>query len=238
MRFLKGFVLAWNMLTLIPFFKVHHFFKGINAISAMSYPLVGFLLGTLLFEASLALDGLLPQTHLHVVLFFLWVTLTGALHLDGFSDTIDGLFVKKEKALEVMKDPHTGGMGMLFSVSFLILKASSLIAFEALYLLPLILLLSRLGVVVLLYAFDYVSSGMSQLIKEELRWYHVAIALLFGFGVSAAYGLWWLFFVAVVFALFLGILFYKRYNGLSGDMYGFVIEVSEVFLLNVLVAAL
>ena len=45
MKTLKGFLLAFNMLSIIPFFKVHDFYKGINGYAVMFYPLVGFILG-------------------------------------------------------------------------------------------------------------------------------------------------------------------------------------------------
>jgi len=131
----KGFALAVSMLTSIPFFKVHDFNKGINGYAVMTYPLVGFFLGLILYGTYLLLDTHFADLHLGIIIFALWIVLTGALHLDGLSDTIDGLFVSKERAIEVMKDPNTGGMGMIFTVTFLILKASSLAVFEAFYLL-------------------------------------------------------------------------------------------------------
>ncbi len=145
MRILKAFALAFNMLSIIPFFKVHDFFKGINGLSAAFYPLVGFILGLMLWGIHSTLEGSIPTVHLSVIIFTLWILLTGALHLDGFSDSVDGLFVKREKALEVMKDSHVGGMGMIFTLVFLALKLSSVIHFEAFYLLPVILMYSRLN---------------------------------------------------------------------------------------------
>jgi len=155
MRLLKGFALAFNMLSIIPFFRVHDFFKGINGYSAMFYPLVGFILGSFLWATHYALDDYVPTTHLAVIIFALWVLITGALHLDGLSDTIDGLFVNREKALEVMKDSHVGGMGMIFTLVFLTLKVSSLIHFDAFYLLPVILMFSRLNATLGIYFYNY-----------------------------------------------------------------------------------
>ena len=115
--------------------------------------------------------------HLGIIIFGLWVLLTGALHLDGFSDTIDGLYVSKEKALEVMKDPHTGGMGMILTVTFLILKASSLASLEAFYLLPVILMLSRLNAVLAIYFYPYINpNGMATLAKQEFKKSQILIA--------------------------------------------------------------
>ncbi len=237
MKYLKAFALAWNMLTIIPLFKVHDFFKGINGISAMFYPLIGFILGMLLYGAYSGLSVVFPPVHAAVATFVLWVVLTGALHLDGFSDCIDGFFVPKEKALAVMKDSHVGGMGMILSVVFILFKASSLIFLNDLLFLPLILALARLNAVIVIYLFPYISSGVGRLIKEELTFLHVAFALLYVGVWSFFMNSLWLVPLSLFFAISLAAFFQKRYGGLNGDMYGFIIETSELFLLNTLIVA-
>ena len=230
-NFFKGFALAVSMLTSIPFFKVHDFNKGINGYAVMFYPLVGFLLGLILYGTYALLDGRLPDLHLGIIIFILWVILTGALHLDGFNDTIDGLFVPKERALEVMKDPNTGGMGMIFTVTILILKASSLAVFEAFYLLPLVLLLSRFNAVLAIYLFPYISqNGMGALAKAELKGSQVLIALIYVAILS--YSILWLFALGLLVLFVIKTFFIRRYGGFSGDIYGFTIEVTELILLN------
>ena len=219
------------MMTSIPFFKVHDFNKGINGYAVLFYPLVGFLLGLILYGVYSLLDGHIPALHLGIIIFALWVILTGALHLDGFSDTVDGLFVSKERAIEVMKDPNTGGMGMIFTVTFLILKASSLAVFDAFYLLPVVLLLSRFNVVLAIYIFPYISkNGMGTLAKEELKSSQVFTALMYVTILSiSSLGL----FLLSLFVLFLiKTFFVRRYGGFTGDIYGFSIEVTELILLN------
>lgn len=232
MKFFKGFALAFSMLTIVPFFRVHDFFKGINGYAVLSYPLVGAILGFVLWGAGVLLSPYLPPLHLGVLLFGIWVLLTGALHLDGFADTVDGLFVAKERALEVMKDPHVGAMGMLFSGVFLLLKASALAHVEALYLLPLVLMLSRFNASLAIYFFPYVSkNGMSTLAKEEFT----RSQLLFTSLYVLAFGMW-LSWVLVVVALFVllacSFFFMRRYGGFSGDIYGFLIETTELVLLH------
>ena len=91
-----GFALAFSMLTTLPLFRVNEFYKGINGYAVMFYPLVGLILGLFLYGVALLLTDVVPQFHLAVLLLTLWVVLTGALHLDGFADTIDGFFVPKE----------------------------------------------------------------------------------------------------------------------------------------------
>ncbi|MBW6488334.1 adenosylcobinamide-GDP ribazoletransferase [Sulfurimonas sp.] len=230
----KGFALAISMLTTVPFFKIHDFYKGINGYAVMFYPLVGFVLGAVLWGVHELLNPFVTSTHLGIIIFALWVLLTGALHLDGFSDTVDGLYAPKERALEVMKDAHIGGMGMIIGVTFLILKASSLAHFELFYLLPLILMLSRLNAVLAIYFYPYISkSGMGTLAKEELTKSQMLIALFYSFLIVLLYSKL-LLLVSILLVLFvIKSIFVKRYGGFTGDIYGFCIEVSELVLLNI-----
>jgi len=238
-KIFDGFGLAVSMLSVVPFFKVHHFYKGINGYSVMFYPLVGALLGGLLYGFYMLCTLVFPQTHSVVLVFGAWVVLTGALHLDGLSDTIDGLFVAKEKALDVMKDSHVGGMGMIFSGVFLLLKLSSLLALSDMFYIIPVMMLSRFGAVIALYHFPYVhKNGMGALAKEELTPLHYALA----FGSVLLLSI--VLHVSTLFLLTYGVIyllaqaFIRRYGGLSGDMYGFMIEVSELLLLNAVIAGL
>lgn len=235
MSYFKAFALAFNMFTIFPLFKIHNFEDGINGKSAIFYPLIGFLIGSLLYGVYFLLQDHLPQIHLTVIIFALSIILTGALHLDGFSDTIDGLFVKKEKALEVMKDSHVGGMGMIFTSVFLIVKLSSFIYFDAFYLLPIVMMASRLNAVFSIYIFEYISSGVGALIKKELKSSYVIFTLLYSSLLAFVFGFSFCIIAALLGMLIMGSLFRARYQGLNGDIYGFIIEVTELILLNCLI---
>ena len=235
----KGFALAISMLTTVPMFKIHDFYKGINGYAVMFYPLVGFILGSILCGLHSLLNSYVDSTHLAVIIFALWILLTGALHLDGFSDTMDGLYVSKERALEVMKDPHVGGMGMIMSVTFLILKASSLATLEAFYLLPLVLMLSRLNAVLAIFFYPYISqNGMGALAKEEFTKTQMLITLFYSFLALLLYNKLLLLVSALLVLLVIKSFFIKRYGGFTGDIYGFTIEISELIILNILLFGL
>jgi cobalamin 5'-phosphate synthase/cobalamin synthase len=223
------------MMSILPFFKVHDFYKGINGNSAMFYPFVGLILGSLLFLTHYLLVGIMPTTHLAVIIFGLWVLLTGALHIDGFSDSVDGLFVKKEKALEVMKDAHVGGMGMTFTFVFLVLKLSSLVALDAFYLLPIVLMFSRLNATLAIYLYEYVSSGVGGLLKEELSLQQVLFSLVATLVMAYLFSFITAFLVALFVLIVSARFFTKRLGGLTGDVYGFIIEVTELALLNYII---
>jgi len=230
---LDGFKLALNMLSILPFFKVHSFFKGINGYAVMFYPLVGFVLGVILWVVHSLMQPYFTPSHVGIIVFGIWVLLTGALHLDGFCDTIDGLFVKKEKALEVMKDAHVGGMGMIFGVTFLILKASTLSSFDTFYLLPFILMLSRFNASLAIYLYPYISKGgIGSLAKGEFNQKQLIFISVFVLVYSIFVSI--TLFITSLLVLFITARFFnKRYGGFSGDIYGFLIETTELVLLNI-----
>lgn len=234
---LKGFALSISMFTILPFFKVHHFFKGINGYSLMFFPLVGLIIGLILLGVHSILDTHIPQAHLSIIIFILSILLSGALHLDGFADTIDGLYVAKEKALKVMSDPNIGAMGMIITASFLIIKASTFIHLESFYLLPIVFMLSRFNAVLSIYFYPYVGGGMAKLAKDEFSKKQLIIASVFVL-LLGLYLSWILTLVSIISLFVFNRFFIKRYGGLSGDMYGFNIELSELILLNIIIFGL
>lgn len=231
-----GFSLAMSMLTTIPFFKVHDFFRGINGYAVMFYPLVGFILGSILYTLSIVLGPYVPNAHLHILIFALWVILTGALHLDGLSDAIDALFVSKERALEVMKDPHVGAMGMTYTGVFLIVKASVVIAIDTLWALPLILMFARFNTVLAIYFFPYIrENGMSTLAKQEFTKGQLTASILMVLATSLLFPTGLLLLgISLLSMLLFKLWFTKRFGGFSGDLYGFMIEGTELILLHTL----
>lgn len=237
MKLLKAFALAWNFLSIFPFFKVHHFFTGINGLSAMLYPFIGFLLGCILWGFHTLLTPYLPSAHLSVILFGLWVLLTGALHLDGLSDSIDGFFVSKDKALHVMKDAHVGGMGMIFSFVFILLKLSSLLYLDLYYLLPIILMFSRLNATLAIYLYPYISDGVALLIQKELSVKHLFFACLYSLIIAFFFDALWMFYLTLGVLFVSAYIFVRRLEGLNGDNYGFIVEMTELALLNAIIVS-
>lgn len=228
----KGLTLAFAMLTTLPTFKIHTFDKGINGYAVAFYPLVGLLLGVLLWGIHTMIEPYFTKEHGGVIIFALLVVLTGALHLDGLADTVDGLFVSKERAFEVMKEPHIGAMGMIFGAVFLITKASAFSSLDSYAILPLILLLSRANASFTIYLYPYRGGGIASLAKAEFTTPLFLFAFIFALVAVALYGKWLLFIGTLLVLFATAAIFTKRYGGLSGDIYGFCIEISELLALN------
>lgn len=96
------------------------------------YPLVGGIIGALLAGLAWLLAArrvgataaLLPPA----LVLAAWAGLTGALHLDGWADCCDALFVPVPRArrLEIMKDPRLGSFGGVGLALLLLVKLAAL----------------------------------------------------------------------------------------------------------------
>ncbi|PLX98134.1 MAG: adenosylcobinamide-GDP ribazoletransferase [Desulfuromonas sp.] len=92
------------------------------------FPAVGLVLGLGLVVLNWLLDALIPRPVLDCLLILCLILATGALHLDGIADLIDGLAGGKDKqsVLHIMKDSRVGAIGVVGLVMVLLLKYLSL----------------------------------------------------------------------------------------------------------------
>lgn len=122
-------VLAVGFLTRLPTPRVREFREEDLAGSVVWFPLVGGLVGALTAVPLLVVGagGSPLLAGVSAVAVRAWVT--GALHLDGLSDTADGLGAAHRdpaRFLAVLKDPRTGVFGVVSVVVQLMLGAALL----------------------------------------------------------------------------------------------------------------
>ncbi|MBL4890077.1 MAG: adenosylcobinamide-GDP ribazoletransferase, partial [Candidatus Lindowbacteria bacterium] len=111
----SNFRSALTFLTVLPFPKTNAKPSSDTLGNTLKYyPLVGLILGLILAGTGMALLLFVPPMLTALIITVLWALLTGGLHLDGVSDTCDGLFSSRtpERSLEIMKDSHIGTMGV------------------------------------------------------------------------------------------------------------------------------
>ena len=92
--------------------------------SLLYYPLVGLLLGAMLWLVGAVFENASVPL-LAALLLTVWVALTGALHLDGLADSADawlGGFGDRERTLTIMKDPRSGPTAVVVLILLLLLK--------------------------------------------------------------------------------------------------------------------
>ena len=92
------------------------------------FPAVGLLIGLGLVVLNWALGAFLPRAVLDCLLILILIAATGALHLDGIADLLDGLAGGKDREgiLRIMKDSRVGAMGAVGLIMVLLLKYLSL----------------------------------------------------------------------------------------------------------------
>jgi len=92
--------------------------------AAMWFPVIGLGLGLIVAGAHLALRWLFPPLLSAALTVVVWATLTGGLHLDGLADCCDSLLAATtpDHRLEIMRDPRLGAFGVTGLTLFLITK--------------------------------------------------------------------------------------------------------------------
>ena len=207
------------------------------------FPLVGLLIGLILMGVRYLLAPLLPPSLADILVIAVLVVVTGALHLDGFADTIDGLAGgnDRERTLAIMKDSRIGSFAVVGLVLIVGLKAAALMEIpemlksEALIAAP---VLGRWSTVQLAAWFDYARSGYGTgqafvrctgRRESAISTLITAVILLIIFGIG---GLMPLLVIAIFTALF-GLFFKMRLGGVTGDIMGAACEMSEAVVLLV-----
>jgi adenosylcobinamide-GDP ribazoletransferase len=199
------------------------------------FPLVGAVLGLSLYGVNTLAQLIFPASVSAAITLFAWVILTRAFHLDGFMDTCDGLFggFNPERRLEIMKDSRVGAFGVAGGVLALLTQYSALSAttdfFSALILAP---TLGRWTLPLVIYFFPYArESGLGFEMKRNVRLQELIIATfitaILCFFVSNPF----LLLGSAIIAFLICFYALRLIPGLTGDVYGAVTTVVEIFVL-------
>ena len=124
----RAFLIAGRFLTRLPFPDPGLPSAAEPARGALFYPVVGLVIGALLTGSAVLLQQA-PTLAAAALLLILWVWLTGGLHLDGLADCADawvGGLGSRERTFAILKDPHTGAMGVITLVLALLAKLAAL----------------------------------------------------------------------------------------------------------------
>ncbi len=233
---MKHFQAALQFLTSLPIGKSHQF----EAHQMIRYfPLVGLLIGALTAIFDILFRWLWPVPIAGFLDLTLLILLTGALHLDGLSDTADGIFSHrtKDKILDIMKDSRVGVMGVVSLVVVLGIKWCGLSSIEAQRSL-LIFLIPGYARATSLIGFASLPYGRPEGGLGE-PFFQQPISLT---------SFWWPFLILIIPSVFLGwkglllnlffviivalslIFIKKRLGCLTGDILGAMIELTEAVL--------
>src|SRR5215207_11424164 len=131
---MRSLRIAFGLMTTLPVRLPDDWSAGDSGRASVWYPLVGLAIGAITWLVWRGALFAFPPLVAGVVTLVIWVVLTGGLHLDGLADCCDGLLASTsaERRLEIMKDPRVGAFGVIGLMLTLLLKASALTSFASL----------------------------------------------------------------------------------------------------------
>ena len=198
-------------------------------------PVTGVILGMLWLMMSLILS-LMPSvspTLRGFMMMMFTLALTGGLHLDGLMDTCDALFSHRDRQtrLKILSDTHAGSFAVMGCVAVMMSKTLLFAELSASSHIALIPVFSRLGMALLLCNMIFAKNDGLAVTLGSSRNQHDNFAFVLMFlTLSFTGGLW----VTCSFALSMiihVIICVKIFGGITGDLLGAFVEVSEIIML-------
>ena len=235
---MTSIIAAFQFLTIFPTLIKRMFTSQEMGRAVGWFPLVGVVLGFALYGVNYTANLLFPQNISAALMLFAWIAFTRFFHLDGFMDTLDGLFGgwTPERRLEIMKDSRMGAFGTIGGILVLLTKYAALSS--TLYLFPSIMLATTLGrwaSPLVIYAFPYArEDGLGIEMKRNVTIREIIIATLIA-AITAWFVFGWLGFAfmlgAAIIAFLTAAYAMRLLPGLTGDIYGTVTTLVEMLIL-------
>ncbi len=249
---MKRFILILQFLTRIPI-NINLGFDEEFYKSIVYFPLVGFVLGILLYLIGMISNLLLDPFVTSIIITLGLVILTGGLHIDGLGDTFDAIYSyrNKEKMLEIMKDSRLGTNSLLAIVFLLLLKIAfiySIINQGLLWLVVFMPIIGRLGVILLMYkTVSPRENGMGNLFIGKASTLMFVIAVIYTILICVLipkiiFSSPNINIIKILISIIVVFLFnyifkkhiYSKIDGVTGDILGCSIELGElVYLLSI-----
>jgi adenosylcobinamide-GDP ribazoletransferase len=236
----KSLLAAFRFLTIVPLKAELEESEESLASSMAFFPLVGLFIGGFLFLIHRISSIFFSPLLVNALVLLGWVFITGALHLDGFMDTVDGLSggKTKEERLKIMKDPLSGAKGTVGLVGLLGLKFLLLLEIELPLMMGTLLLAPAIGrwsmVLAACLAPYACGQGMGKAFitpkgKETIFWASLTMTVL---GLVIFKSLFLYILGVCLGVVYLSTLYFKsRIGGITGDTLGALNEIIELVTL-------
>ena len=215
--------------------------------SATWFPVVGALLGGLQWAAVSLLATRAPPALTAVLVLALSALVTGALHLDGLADTVDGFGggCEREDVLRIMRDHAIGAFGAVALILVLATKgvATAALLSEHRVLAPLAVsaTVARWSVVALGAVLPYArrEGGLGASLTDHVGHFELLGATTLTAAIVVGLAGWrgaicWG--VTVLSTVGIGLACQRRIGGVTGDTLGASVELNEALALVVMVA--
>ena len=216
--------------------------------STVWFPVVGLIIGAILAVMNWVFGLFLPGAVTSSLTIVVLVIVTGAMHLDGFADTCDGLAGNKpaEERWKVMHDSRTGAFGVAGLILLLLVKFALLNSIPQEFTGPVLVIMpviSRWTMVYAISMYPYArNEGLGKAFKDGVTHTRLVIATIITLGLSIFLA-WWadldyyyivaIGIIIVIWVLVVAVSEYLRHKfaGLTGDTYGAINELAETGIL-------
>ncbi len=240
----KSFVLAFSKYPISPKARIKEDKEGAEKYILLFVPLIGFIIGGLIYICSegwpyLCNYAILPA----VVCVILPIIISGGGHLEGFIKTVDALCAHKsrEKKMEILADSHGGYFAIIVCLSYYLLDIGiwSEMPIDGIPILAIGFVMSRalfgLSILTLNHAdeskcISYVPE------KSSVRMFEIIVL-----GLLACVGAYFMVFfnasvgLACVVGALLTFIYYwlvtqKHFGGITEDSAGFFLQLCEIII--------
>ena len=233
---MKSLLLMIVFFTRIPIKYKHEYREEDLKRGIIYFPLIGLIIGVLIWLPSLAED-FLDKPVIILISWIIYLWLTGGLHIDGLADTFDGIFSNrnKDRMLEIMKDSRIGTFGVL-GIIFVILSnlvISFYIDYRFLLLLPVV---GRTSALISASISQYArkEAGMGTTFINNCKLKEVLIGIIFTLTISTLiinYKAGLITLITFILVLIQTSYIKNKINGATGDTLGFIIEISQTIFI-------
>lgn len=246
--------IAFSFLTILPAPRVEWTQPRLRRFPVV-LPLVGLVVGLL----GAGLFSILSRWQVSPVLRAVLMTLfypavTGGLHMDGLMDSCDAIFSRRDREtrLRILSDTHTGAFAVMGCAAVLLLKTGIFTELFAapsgkklpLMMLALVPIYSRVGLGILFYMPFAREDGLARTLGSA-RVFRDRYALVVLYALLSLPFLplfageeWFAVPLAgLAFLLLWSLYCRKSFGGVTGDLMGAYLELSETLMLLTLVAA-
>ncbi len=221
--------------------KIKNFEEKKLSESISYFPLVGLGFGLVLASLYKILSVIAPSQVISLILVASLVIMDRGLHLDGLGDTADGLFggKTKEQSLKIMSDTKVGSYGIIAIALIIFSQFTLLESIKPAYKIAALIFMpaaARFSVSLASYLFKPAKSEGLAMIFAENKITRLILATLFM--TLVVFGLlyyqieiWPVILGAFLAMLVIPYFLVLRIGGVTGDIFGALIELNQVAIL-------
>lgn len=245
MNIIRSIIMTFSMFSCIKVPEIE--WKQENMQTALAHlPLVGAVIGLVMWGCFLLCKALMLSSLLTAVIITLIpIIISGGIHIDGFCDTADALFSRAsvERKHEILKDSTVGTFAVLCLIAYFLLTVAVYAderCFEnGVYIYCMIPVFSRIASAIASVHFKkYNADGLLKTFSTGAKKGLSSIIIAIFFVVFSTVAIYFDLkgFIAMCLAMAICLLYVffmskKEFNGMSGDISGFLLVLSELVML-------